>query len=83
LAKEAVEILEDVKIVSDVSGVQYCLEYNEPYYDRDNVLSSELETWAEENGVKYYGSSFIGQLHDALGNMEHESRLWYSSSIDC
>lgn len=82
LAADALELLKAAKLVSNVSGVEYFLEYNEPY-DGGNALSDELEGWADESGESIYGSGFIAKLYDQLQSMENDSYLWNSSSVHC
>jgi len=82
LAKEALTLLEDAELVSNVSGVEYYLPYNEPYGDCD-ALSSRLE---DCEGLDVYGSeklSAIAGLYSQLESMESKSYMWNSSSVHC
>lgn len=79
---KAEQILRNVALVSAVSGVEYYLEYNEPYGGNDDVLSTKLEDWAYAYDLHPY-SGELGELLRKLENMERESRLWNSSSVDC
>ena len=73
-------ILEDVKVVSDVSGVSYQLPYSDDGYYDECPLSYRLEDPENEGAaVDAYGSKTMGKLLDTLQEMEVQCRGWYSS----
>lgn len=80
LSKQAYELLDTAKIVSDISGVAFDLPYYEEYgrYDYNETLSGMLEDGDNEN-VDVYDGGYLGELFDLLGGMEIQCRDWYSS----
>lgn len=82
LAKEALEILENVQLVSNVSGVEYNIPYNSEW-DRDSdtmsTKISEAETEDGERKFDYYGSGWIADLYGALEDMEYTVEKWNRS----
>ena len=74
LAEETNELLKNVSLVSDVTGVTYYLPYYEEYSD-DSTFSSQLES--------LYGEFFtesVRALYATLETMESNSRDWHSST---
>lgn len=85
LSAKALELLGNAKLVSDVSGVEYYLPYNEPY-DDGNALSDQLESFVDEfesGDIGVYGDDSLSALYELLQEMEHDSFTWNSSSIGC
>lgn len=75
-AKMAIEILDNVALVSGVSGVTYELPYSEDGYYNETPLTIALEN----AGLEAYGDvQFINDLHNTLEDMEYNSRNWHSS----
>ena len=73
LAEETNELLKNVSLVSDVTGVTYYLPYYEEYGD-DIPFSDQLDDLYE------FGSSSASALHATLETMESNSKHWHSST---
>jgi hypothetical protein len=80
LAARINDILENVEVVADVSGVSYKLPYSDDGYYDERPFSYRLEDPEDEGGaVNAYGSKIMGKLLDTLQEMEVQCRDWYSS----
>lgn len=74
-------LLEDVKVVSDVSGLSYQLPYVEGGRVVARPLSYHLEYPLEgRSHVNIYGSAAVQKLLATLQEMEVQCQDWYSSS---
>lgn len=78
LAQTAEDNLALAKLVSGLSGVEYCISWDEEYREQDDTMSTLIE------------GAFDGDYPDVLSgvmsyleDMEHQSYLWNSSSIGC
>lgn len=79
LSKAACEILDNINVVSDVSGVEYYFDYSDEYgsCSDDDILSSQLNNKIEELDIdEKHVSILISQLED----MEYNVQKWNTST---
>lgn len=76
-AAKAVEILENVKVVSGVSDVAYYLPYYEEWgYADERPYTAQLD---DAGLVSYSINDSLADLHGTLEDMEYTSKNWHSS----
>ena len=84
LATKIYENLENINVVSGVSGVSFMLPYTEEYggYDSDEVISSFLDD-NENEALKFSWQDTknpLYKLYELAAGMESDSLSWHSST---
>lgn len=80
-AKDALETLQIVELVSDVSGVEYYMEYDSNYDTNEDAISNKLEE-VLRNMSSYQDAekSIIRQLAALAESMESTCAAWNNSN---
>ena len=81
-AARAKDILENVQVVSGVSGVAFYLPYYEEwgYADERPYTSRPYTSQLDDTGlVSYRNHDDVYALHSLLESMEYDSKNWHSS----
>lgn len=72
IAKETADLLENIQLVSSVTGVKYCLPWDHEY---DSPYSGQLEC-----NLDWDQYPELQGLFDILESMEGECKEWYNSN---
>jgi hypothetical protein len=85
LSGKALEMLENINVVSSVSGVEYFFEYRNEYgdYSHSDIASCRLEEKLDEFDVSWKdkkGLEKMFDLYNIFQNMETDVAAWNTSN---
>lgn len=81
-AEAATEVLENIKVVSGVSGVEYMLPYSNEYgdYYDEKPFYDQLEEVEELDSGSYKNKTPVYDLMNLLEDMQYNVKQWNTSN---